>query len=453
MTHTPPRLGVALVAGLFLLVNGLMLLANAHDPGSFLRGDRSVSRMERIQHVYHGTPILHGSPDFDRQWEMTTFHDRVMALKYPGDYLPQGVVYHAGGRALVVAVQLLLSALACLAVFGILRQMALPPAWSLAGTAVFITLPGTLLQSHTLMVEGLFVPGLLIMLYGVLRVLRGAWRPWHLIAATAGLGLAIAVRAQFLPLAIALVPLLFVALGQQGRRRAWAALPLVATTPVLLWAGLSLAHGTAVSISPAGAGLGYHWNQRLARMQQHADFDYPQQADLYEPVPTGEFLTRVANHPLAYLKTAVSDNLNMVFNPGDMQLLKQIGLGASPPGWQTFLAARDAGGIPAVLQVLANWSLAFTVCFVVHAAFWALLVLAAVWQVLVWLRRPREDLLVKLLFLGYLAYNLAIVQLAGTSRWGLRQPVEALVVAMALMTLWQWAGARRPRAPHPEASP
>lgn len=447
MSERIPPSGIGLVVVLFVLVNGLMLLVNGLDPYSFLRGDRSGSRMERIQYVYHGTEILHRSPDFDIQHQMTTFHDRVMAMKYPGDYLIQGVVYHAGGRPLVVALQLLLTALGCLAVFGILRLMALPPGWCLAGTAVYITLPGTILQPHTLMVEGLFIPGLLVMVYGVLRVLRGNWRPRHLVMATAGLGFAIAVRAQFFPLALALVPLLWVALRGQGRPRAWALLPLLATTPLLLWVGLSLAHSGTASIAPAGAGLGYHWNQRLERMQQHADFDYPQQDDLYEPVPTGDFLALVADHPVAYAKTLLSDNMNMFFNPGDMQLLKQIGLGEPPPSWKTFLAARDAGGIPEVLRVLAGWSMPFTVFFILHAGLWTLMAMAAGWQALQWMATPRRDTLVKVLLLGYLAYNLAIVQLAGTSRWGLRQPVEALVVVMALMTLWQWADRRRLWAP------
>src|SRR5574338_1122665 len=141
---------------LFVVVPGILLFHDVHNPEAFYRGDRAGKRANKI-YVFLEIPDLRDvkSPTWSsipalpfggNIPEDLTVPEKLLNLGPPGDYLFHALPYAMGGPVAVILVQLVLALLAVVCVFQLARLLGLSEVYAFLGTALYILLPSSLFQ-------------------------------------------------------------------------------------------------------------------------------------------------------------------------------------------------------------------------------------------------------------------------------------------------------------------
>lgn len=419
------------LVAVLVLLHALLLIHDLADPQAWRAGDRSWARAEKIEYVLHGDqPMVF--EHLPRQQPEPDIWNRITRLGAPGDFLPQTALVAVGGIPLLVLVQSLLAVISAVFLYRLIMLLGLSSGPAVIGTAIYALLPGNLLQAHVLGAEGLFIPLLPISAYWVVAALRGRAPSHWLYRGAALFGIAALLRTQMV-----LLPLVFLLLALVWAPRRWHRILVLATAltmaPNLIWVGLASLADEPVRMAPVDADTSYHWRHRIWRMNKYI----PEAEAMPSPtkrdrVETSTLLAYIAEHPGAYLRTVLTDNLDYIGNPGSVQFVRYLGVLGEMPDPEVFKAAKDRG-VAAVIQALLDWNAAFTVFFAVHIVLWGAVLLLAAFGMWQWLRAPLlGSPWSTALLIAYFGYNLAVIQLAGHSRWSLRQPLEWVLVLAAL---------------------
>lgn len=409
---------------------------------SFLRGDRADLRLAKMQFLLHAE-----SPEkFDLSGtEIAAAQQgplqRAALLGEAGDYLPHAMLYAVGGSSLIVSLQLLLLLAACQMLMRAAQDSGLQAPLAAALALAYALLPGSLLQVHALVVEGLFVPLLCMAIISLWWSGRDNWSAGYLALGVVLLSLAVFVRVHLL-----LLPLLLAATAWHfgPRARRWRSLWIAAALlPLVSWSLCTQMLQSHTRLEPVGAGSHWHLNKRLSRMSDVVGADLNLRLADPDRPRMSEFLQIAADEPTAFAKTVLIDNANYIANPGVIYLMRQLDLTPADHDPHYWANKRDAGGIGGVIRGLWQWQPMFAIGFLAMAVIWlGIIGLAGLALLRHWMSHPAQPLSPLLLALctALILYTLASIQLAGQSRWSLRQPAEfalLLLAAHQLLVFWR----------------
>lgn len=392
-------------------------------------------RMGKVRYMLYGyiPPKASKLLDFDKIPDSS--FQRALQLGEAGDYLVHAILYRAGGRGLVIAVQLALTCLSVFALFLLALELGLSPGWALTTAGLYILLPGNLLQPHALATEGLFNPLLVMGITTLVFCVNRNWPLRYWLIATALLGMMVFIRTQMLLLPIALACILWWHMKGSPRRSA-ALLLLLSVAPLLLWNSWAMMASDRMQLTPKGADINMHLQVRLERM--NVILGNPEKAaEKKSSVTVSQFMHAVIEHPVAFAKTVLIDNANYLLNPGLTYLLRHIEVFEfeTTSGYRYFARLRDTGGIFSVILGLFDRGLLYAITFLATAAAWlAVIGLAArgawLWVTTNTLQGDNAPAIRAMLFVVVI-YVFSIIQLAGISRWSLRQPAEFVIILLA----------------------
>ncbi|HET7198211.1 MAG TPA: hypothetical protein VFI86_06055, partial [Burkholderiales bacterium] len=338
-----------------------------------------------------------------------------------GDWLPQGVLYLAGGQYLVIAAQVALA----LASVAWLREIALGAGLderrASAAATLYALLPHTLVFPHQLASEALFVP---LVVLAFRQGSRG--------------GLALGVATLVRPLTV-LWPLV----AARGWRFVAAAL-----LPLLAWMTFVLAATGEFSMGRSGHDLGHNLRERMERIAATlAGRSLPgsERPAAGKTATLGEYLGFVARHPLAALRHSARDMVALCCKSGiervtldylDLFPEARGRLQASDGGWRSALEQRGFGG---ALAGLLSAQPALVLSSALAAVLFTGLMALALGGALA-LRRNREAMRLAL----FVLYVFATAQAVDAAQSRHRAPAE---FALCVLALAGWAALERRRRP------
>jgi hypothetical protein len=255
----------------FAAIHAAMFAYDLHHPERFLRADRAE---ERLQSVHSFIDALHGGGD------LASFF---AAHGVPGDWLPQALLYLAGGQFFVVAAQiaLVLASISC--VYRIGRAIGLGEGGALASAALYGALPHTLVFPHQLASEAIFVP---LVVFGF--------------AGLAGFrtGLSFGIATLIRPVTL-LWPPVHLAFFPGLRWKRLLVFVAAALAPMVAWTGFIYLQTGEVSMGRSGHDLGHNLYARAQRMAVSLPpEERPRVRPLgYTTMNLREYLGFVARHP------------------------------------------------------------------------------------------------------------------------------------------------------------
>lgn len=385
-----------------------MFVYDLAHPDRFLNADRAG---ERIQ-------VLDGFARALQSGEAlaySTSHGIV------GDWLPQALLYVAGGQYLVIAAQVLLALASVLWVREIGLRLGLREGQAQGAALLYALVPHALVFPHQLASEAISVP-LVILSFRL--------------AAGAGAGLAIGAATLVRPIT-ALWPLMHV--FAKGRRRAYL---LAAFAPLLAWMSVVWIATGEFSMGRSGHDLGYNIYYRLQRIG--ADLPPAQRPPVRPDGQTratlGEYVAFVVSHPVATAKYAAVDMAVMTFKSGVervvldyLYLYPEEGreLKLAETGWRSRV---DKGGVGALL-VLARQQPVLIATAAAGALAFTVLMLLAAYGAARWARGPERIALV-----AFVIYIFATTQAVDAAQSRLRAPAE---FAICLLAIAGWQALKR----------
>lgn len=393
---------------------------DAAHPGRFLNGDRAYERLESIQRF--GEALRSGD-----------------ALAYlsgrgiVGDWLPQALLYLAGGQYFVIAVQVLLVLASIAWVRDLGLRMGLREARATAAALVYGLLPQTLVFPHELASEAVFVP-LVVLAFRL--SLPGLAPPGAL-----ALGLATLIRPVTL-----LWPFVHAALAPAANRRRAAFIGL-ALAPLLAWMTFMLFATGEFSMGRSGHDLGANLYYRMQRMS--TALPESERAPVKPPgekrASVAQYLRFVASHPAAAAAYSARDVAAVAFKSGIervtldyLDLFPQVreSLQDSDTGWRARLDSQGAAKTLLALLRTEPWLVLSSALGTL--AFAALLALAAAGFVAA-LRVP--DRRHAALVLGaFVLYVIATAQAVDAAQSRHRAPAE---FALCLLAAVGWSALAR----------
>lgn len=403
----------------FALLHGAMLLYDLSHPERFLRADRALSRIEVIER-------------FGDAWRAGEGAAFLASHGIPGDWLPQALLYLAGGAMLVIAVQVALALASLLWVREIGLRLGLPERHAAAAAALFALLPHSLVFPHELSTEALFVP-LIVLAFRL--ALPGA--------APAG-ALAFGAATLVRPVA-ALWPLIHAA-AQRGSVRARLAFAALALAPLFAW--MSFIHATTgeLSMGRSAHDLGTNLYYRMHRMA--AGLPEAQRPPVRGPgerrASMGEYLSYAAAHPGAAIAHAARDLATLGAKSGiervtldylDLFPEMRAGLQKWDSGWRA--SVEKNGLAPTLLSIFRDRPALILSSAAGSAAWLALMALAAI-GALAWLRGADggAQARARLLLVGFVVYIFATAQSVDAAHSRHRAPAE---FALCLLAVAGWA--------------
>ena len=383
-------------------LHAAMLAYDLQHPGRFLNADRAEERIAAVQGF--GQALRSGDPA-----AYLAGHGIV------GDWLPQALVYAAGGQYLVISLQVLLALASVLWVREIALRVGLDERRAGAAALLYALLPHTLVLPHQLASEALFAP---LVVLAIRLGQRGAL----------ALGLATLIRPQTL-----LWP--FIHAPRNWRFAA------VALAPLLGWMMFILLATGELSMGRSGHDLGHNLHDRMQRMAATLPADErPAPGSTASP---GEYFAFVARHPLLAAKHSGRDLAALAFKSGIERVTldylelfpeSRAALQASSGGWR---AAVEQQGFAAALGALVRAQPGLVLSSAVSAlAFTAFMALALHGALA--LRRNREALLLAL----FVLYVFATAQAVDAAQSRHRAPAE---FALCVLAAAGWAELRRRR--------
>jgi 4-amino-4-deoxy-L-arabinose transferase-like glycosyltransferase len=413
------------VRALLAFFGVLHLALLAHDAAHlerFVRADRAEQRMGVIESF---VAVLRDGG---------SLRDFLAGHGVPGDWLPQALLYAAGGPLFVIAVQVALALLSIVWVRDIAARV-LPGRAALAAAFIYALLPHSLTLPHQLTSEAIFVP-LIILSF------RLAFGP----ASGLALGAAALIRPVVLlwPVVCALRTL-----GGWGRSAGYLA---AALAPVLAWALFMLAATGELTLGKAGHDLGHNLYQRMHRMAAALpEAERPARRPPGETTATlGEYLRFVAQHPAAAVAHGARDVATMSVKSGIERLVmdkfdwfaeSRAGLQDPASGWRARVEQR--GPFAVAMEILREEPGLIIVSGGTAALFIAFMALAGLgaWD---WLRRrasadagTRRQ---RWLLLAFVVYVFATAQAVDAAQSRHRAPAE---FALTLLAVAGWLRLRQ----------
>ena len=220
----------------FVALHAAMLAYDLQNPERFFNADRAGDRVASIARLAETT---------QRGGDLTAL---LAGRGVIGDWLPQALLYLAGGASLVILAQVLLVLLSIACVRSIGLRLGMQEMHASSAAALYGLLPHTLVYPHQLASEALFVP-LVVLSFAA--------------ASTAQRGLAMGAAILVRPVA-ALWP--FVLKGLRLADWRYFGLALV---PLLLWISFVKVESGELAIAQSHASLSRNLHQRVALMSAH----------------------------------------------------------------------------------------------------------------------------------------------------------------------------------------
>ena len=392
-----------------------MLGYDLRHPDRFLNGDRATERIEVIR-------------GFAQAWQSGDVTSYIAAHGIVGDWLPQALLYMAGGQHFVIGVQIVLALASVLWVRQIALRAALGEGAATACAALYALLPHTLVFPHQLVAEAIFDP--LIVLSFLLCITR------------AGLGgLALGAATLVRPVT-ALWPLVHAGLARM-RGRSRAAYLVAALAPLCLWMSFMWLATGEFSMGRSGHDLGANLYSRAHRMSANLPQEErpPVRGPGQRKLTLGEYLRFVAAHPDAALAHSARDLATLTFKSGverllldyfDLFELERAALQDTASGWRAQLERQ--GAVATLAQVLQR-SPALMAGSMVGAALFALFMLAAVYGTAALLRAGGERRQQALLLAAFVVYTFATAQAVDAAQSRHRAPAEFALCLLAVAGL------------------
>jgi hypothetical protein len=261
------------VAGVHLA----MLVYDVAHPDRFLRADRADERLHAIM----------GLPGAWAKGEAASY---IASHGIVGDWLPQGLLYLAGGQYAVIALQVALALASIVWLRDIALRVGLDDRQASAAATLYALLPHTLVFPHQLAAEALFLP---LVIY--------AFR-----ASGVASGLALGVATLVRPLTL-LWPFVHAAVARRGRWRR--RLLLAAFAPLVAWMAFLWTQTGEVTMGRSDHDLGsnlYERMQRMAASLPDAERPAARSGDATR-ASLGDYARFVAAHPGAAARHTVRD--------------------------------------------------------------------------------------------------------------------------------------------------
>jgi len=405
-----PALGARarLIAPLAALHAAMFLYDLAH-PDRFLNADRAG---ERIGSIKGFAQALQGGDVLG----YLTSHGIV------GDWLPQALLYVAGGQYCVIAAQVLLMLASVLWVRDIGLRLGLREDHAQGAALLYALLPHTLVFPHQLASEAIFVP-LVVLSFRL--------------ASDAGAGLAIGLATLVRPITL-LWPLIHV----YAKRKRGAYLAL-ACAPLLLWMSVVLIASGEFSMGRSGHDLGSNLYLRLQRMAAElpASERPPARPAGERRATLGEYVAFSTSHPVLTAKYAVRDMAVMGFKSGiervvldylDLYPEERSELQNAEGGWRSRVV--DRGSVAAFMDLARSQPVLVATATLGALAFTLLMLLAVYGAAR--LARGTE----RLALAAFVVYIFVTVQAVDAAQSRLRAAGE---FAICLLALAGWAAVRR----------
>jgi hypothetical protein len=232
-----------------IFVHGAIFFSDIARPDVFLHADRAPERMAAIR----------GLSSVGMSWKgLGTF---LVTHGLAGDYLPQAILYLAGGRYAVILVQVSLMIAAVMAVYGMTHLFTASPKASLAAAVLYFHLPHSLVFPHVLASEGIFDPLLVISFYFAAVFFLEEQRSGLLLASAVLLGCATLVRPVTIlwPLVICVT---FLLNRFSLKQVLW--YPTMCFAPLTLWMGFIWLNTGVFSMGSSSRDLGHNLYGQVA---------------------------------------------------------------------------------------------------------------------------------------------------------------------------------------------
>ncbi len=391
-----PVAGAARVVAPLAALHAAMFVYDLRHPERFLNGDRARERIEVIQ-------------GFAQSGDLTAY---LASHGIVGDWLPQALLYLAGGQYLVIAVQLILAVLSVLWVRQIARRIGLDERAAAGAAWLYALLPHSLVFPHELATEAIFIP-LVILSFRL--------------GANAGGGLALGLATLVRPFT-ALWP--FVVF-----RRNFIALALA---PLLLWMSFMFLATGELSMGRSGHDLGNNLYFRMERMGAEQ-----QRPGGQTKATLVEYARFVAAHPLAAAKHSAHDLAvlggksgieRVVLDYLDLYPESRRELQNADTGWRSRVESRGvAAALLEVFQEQPGLIVSSALGAVLFLVFAALAAYGALSRI-----REREWLLLAL----FVLYVVATSQVVDAAQSRHRAPAE---FALSLLAVAGWLALRKRR--------
>ena len=312
----------------------VMVAYDLGNPERFLNADRATLRLQVIER-------------FVAAWQSgADLRPFLAGHGIVGDWLPQAVLYLAGGPLAVILVQVLLALASVAWVREIGLRLALPETRASAAALLYGLLPHTLVLPHQLSSEAIFVP-LVVLSFAL--VLRGVSASRH---AAAGLAMGLAVLVRPITLAWPPIHALCARRVRGGARLAYLAAGLA---PLALWLLFIFTQTQQFSMGPSKHDLGWNLHQRVQRMAPHLPAE--QRFAGRERLTIGEYLRFVLAHPGPAGAHAARDMMALGVKSGIARVVfdyldlfpESRGLQDPQAGWRK--AIEQAGVVQGLKQV------------------------------------------------------------------------------------------------------
>jgi hypothetical protein len=290
--------GLFWICLLFLCVHGGLFLFDLSDPTAFLRGDRAVSRLDKIMAVLKAA-------------DLHSFQDATLNSGMPGDFLPHALLYRIGGPYFLIAFQIALQLSTLIITYLLAARITGSKTVALAAGLFFIVLPGSLMDPHLLTTEIWYK---VLLMFGIALIcysMDSEGRIFSTSSFCAGfifLALASAVRPQGLLVPLVVAGCLAATSKQNGPKIVAGTLLSFAVFPVS-WMALRFLLVGEFGFGEYGSDLPDNLGFRADRI-------------LGVPFGTTGKLSLLGladiarSHPVAAINTIYSDLINLFLNPG-----------------------------------------------------------------------------------------------------------------------------------------
>jgi 4-amino-4-deoxy-L-arabinose transferase-like glycosyltransferase len=432
---------------IFVSVHGLLLLHDWRNPEAFFKGDRANGRMEKIQYLLG----LEDRPDaFGHITVPATAvgsaADRLIVLGDAGDYVLDAVLFAFGGAAAIVGFQLVLALIATILVYRLALLLGQPRRYAFVAATVYVLLPGSLMQPHTLVTEAIFNPLVVIALYLIVRGVEDEFRRGAFVLALALLAVAIFVRLQLVlyPIVLAVI------LGYHWRDKG-----LSRTVPIFLvcflfplgWMLFVYGQTGQFSMGASDHSLGRNLYETAARMATIGHRSFDPSAFPGKEMSMSAFASTVLDNPGIYLGLKASELANQFLNPGVHMFAGQyLGVLETAPNWTYWKDIRDQQGLLSVIVEILRWGPVFAIVFFGTALIWGVFLVFTVLGLVVFVGDWRSTDTSKAILISYLVYGALIVHASSGVRWTHRTSIEFVMVLLfsagVEWTARRWSSAR-----------
>ncbi len=401
----------------FFVIHAPLLIHDLQNPEALVAADRGQNRLIKVERFIDALEQGHGI-------------QHLQTTASPGDYIVQGLVIHHVGAYGLIVTQLLLQLMATLIVYKVGLRWLGSDTGAVAAAALYVVLPSSLYHPHVLATESiinpLFVVGFALILYSLTEAKRTTPA---IVSAGIALSIVIAIRNQFFLYPLVLIALLISLSRYKGQVIALAVFAALSWLPVL-----ALVHWTdRTEAEVSDHGLGRNLYNRLERIGQLNGFAAEAHDQGNRTVSLPAFLSLVAQHPSAYLRTLSGDLLNAAANPGTSTLfgwyLGWFPKEQDPRFWHR---ARDSGGISGVVSAIASQGALYAAVIASTVLLWGVVMLLSLVG-LIGMLFTRSFLLVERMFvLLTILYSYATPLISGAVRWPHRSATDFLIALLCV---------------------